>query len=159
MLSGWWADSTLSPFTWDGASSGPTRRGPEKDGGNREPRAEWGAPCGSAIFQDLCHRICFLFLHREAPRICPWCRVYMPEAPLLYLESTMSHKPSRNTSILQSQKKERAPVPLCISLLAGGVMRPKSRVGEAQAAPGWRLLWAERAGSGPLSPRHPFPSL
>lgn len=29
-------------------------------------RAECGAPCGPAIFQDLCHHICLLFLHREA---------------------------------------------------------------------------------------------
>lgn len=88
-----------------------------------------------AIFQDLCHHIRFLFLHREAPRTCPWCRVYMPEVPRLYLESTVSHKPTRNISILQSQKEEGAPVPLCISLLAGGVMKPKSRVGEARAVP------------------------
>lgn len=56
----------------------------------------------------------------------------MPEAPRLYLESTVSHKPTRNISTLQSQKEEGAPVPLCISLLAGGVMKPKSGVGEAQ---------------------------
>lgn len=157
-LSGCWADGTLSLSTWDGASSETPRRSPGKDDGGRE-QGQSGELC---VVQQYFRALLALYhvylssLHREAPRTYPWCKVYMPETPLLYLESTLSYKPTGDMSPLQNQKDQRVPMFLCISLLAG---RGQPRVGEVQVLPWWRLLWAERAGSGPLPPMQPFLSL
>lgn len=109
---------------------------------------EWGGPCGLAMFQDSVLTSAFYFYTRKLkePAL---AALYMPET-LLYLESTMSYKPTG-----EGQKELGGPC-LCVfpSWLAGVLASWGQRVelGTLRLSPEWRCLLEEGTGSEPPPP-------